>query len=221
MRSALEGGIPIPRCPMSDLPLFLAALVVAFLVPGPDMILMIQTGAARGRGPVLAAAGGLATARVAHVALSSLGLSALFATSPAAYDVVRYAGAAYLAFLGIKVLRSPGLGLPDGAAAVATVGGAAAAFRQGVFTSVLNPKAYLFASVLLPQFVRPEAGAVGLQFAALGAILVVCGAGFDLAFGFAGTGLGRLVRGNRLVERVQRWVFGAVLIGFGARLAAA
>jgi threonine/homoserine/homoserine lactone efflux protein len=205
---------------MSDLPLFLTALAVAFLVPGPDMILMIETGASRGRPHALATAAGLALARVGHVLLSAVGLAALFRASPIAFDLVRWAGAAYLAFLGVKILTGPSL-IPAEGDGTDVRGSLAAGFRRGLATSALNPKAYLFASVLLPQFVHPGAGAVGVQFALLGAILVGVGFAFDAGFGFAGTAVGRFARGHRLAERVQRWVFGTVLIGFGLRLAAA
>lgn len=205
---------------MSDLPLFLAALVVAFLVPGPDMILMIETGASRGRPHAVATAAGLALARVGHVTLSALGLAALFRASPLVFDLVRYAGAGYLAWIGFRILTGPSL-LPGDASPSDTRGTLAGAFRRGLATSVLNPKAYLFASVLLPQFVHPETGPVAPQFAALGAILLSVGLAFDLVFGLAGTAVGRFARDHRLVERAQRWVFGTVLIGFGLRLAAA
>lgn len=205
---------------MTDPALFLAALAVAFLVPGPDMMLVIQTGAARGRAHVAATAAGLGLARAGHVVLSAVGLAAVVAASPLAYEAIRWAGAAYLAFLGVKILRAPSL-LPGAAAGGPTGGPLAASVRRGLATSALNPKAYLFTSVLLPQFVDPAAGGVAVQFALLGAVLVAVGAGFDLVFGFAGGALGRLARGHGLVERVQRWVFGTVLIGFGLRLAAA
>lgn len=202
---------------MTDLPLFLAALAVAYLVPGPDMILVIETAARRGRRPALAVALGLAAARAGHVTLSGLGLAGLIAASPLAFAVVRWAGAAYLAGIGVKILTAPAL-IPQGGP-VAADGALTAAFRRGLATNALNPKAILFTSVLLPQFADPSAGAVGMQFAALGAILVAVGFAFDLAYGAAGTAIGRFVRGHRLVARVQQWLFGGILIAFSARLA--
>ncbi len=151
--------------------------------------------------------------------LSAVGLSALIAASPLAYDLVRWGGAAWLAVLGIRILRAPSL-LPGDAGESATGGSLAVAARRGFATNALNPKALLFASILLPQFVSPDAGGVALQFAGLGVILVAMGIAADLGAGFAGQAFGRFLRGHRLVERVQRWVFGAILIGFGLRLAA-
>ncbi len=204
---------------MSSLPLFLAALAVAYLVPGPDMILMIQTGASRGRAAVIATVAGLAAARSGHVLLSALGLSALIAASPVAYDLVRWGGAIWLAWIGVKILTAPSL-LAEETTDRPVGGSLAAAARRGFATNALNPKALLFASVLLPQFVTPGAGGIALQFAGLGAILVTMGLAADLAAGFAGRAFGRFLRGHRLVARVQQWVFGAILIGFGLRLAA-
>lgn len=204
---------------MTSLSFFMAALAVAYLVPGPDMILMIQTGAARGRAHVLATAAGLATARAGHVALSAVGLSALIAASPLAYDVVRWGGAAWLAWIGVKILTAPSL-LPEAVDGRPVAGSLAASARRGFATNALNPKALLFASVLLPQFVSPANGQMGAQFLLLGSLVVATGIAADLLAGFAGTAFGRFVRGHRLVERVQRWVFGGILIGFGLRLAA-
>ncbi|MCY1305082.1 Leucine efflux protein [compost metagenome] len=93
------------------------------------------------------------------------------------------------------------------------------ALLRGLLTNLLNPKALLFCSVLLPQFVDPAAGPLGLQFALLGGVLVAVGLAFDSAYALAGEGLGRWLGRRPLVQRVQQWLFGVVLVGFGARLA--
>lgn len=198
-------------------PLFVTALAVVYLIPGPDMILVLQTGATRGRVEALRVAGGLALARALHVALSAIGLAALIQTSDLAYEAVRYAGAVYLVWLGVKLLRAPSLGLPaEGSDASAMAG---AAFRTGLFTNLMNPKALLFCSVLLPQFVHPQAGPAAPQFAILGALLVATGFLFDALFANVGHRIGAFVSGHRLAERMQQWLFGSLLIGFGLRLA--
>ena len=91
---------------MTELWLFLVALSVAYLLPGPDMILLLQTGARQGRGAALATAIGLGIVRGCHVALAALGLAALFKAAPWTFEVVRLAGAAYLLWIGIQCLRS-------------------------------------------------------------------------------------------------------------------
>ena len=91
---------------MAGLWLFFMALAVVYLLPGPDMILLLQTGARQGKGAALATAVGLAIARACHVALAALGLAALFKAAPWTFDVVRLAGAAYLLWIGVQCLRT-------------------------------------------------------------------------------------------------------------------
>ena len=207
---------------MPELWMFVGALAVAYLVPGPDMVLLLQTGAVQGRPQALATAIGLAMARAAHVALAALGLATLLRTAPMAFEIVRLAGAAYLVWLGVGILRAPSL-LPERMAGPA--GGTArsyrAAIRRGLLTNLLNPKALLFCSVLLPQFVRPEFGGMAGQFLLLGLILVGVGIAFDLLYAVAGATAGRWVARHAMLQTLQRWSFASLLIGFGARLALA
>src|SRR6201991_1039759 len=170
------------------LAVYVAALFVVYAVPGPDMALVLQTSIGRGVRSGFAAAGGLGLARATHVTLSACGVAALLRSAPWLYDVVRYGGAVYLAWVGIQIFRSPVFALPDGTTAATSAGAAAsiesrplrAAFVKGLLTNLLNPKALLFCSVLLPQFVRPEAGPVALQMLELGLVLLAIGACFDV-----------------------------------------
>ncbi|OLP56366.1 lysine transporter LysE [Rhizobium rhizosphaerae] len=205
---------------MADLSVFIGALAVAYLVPGPDMVLILQTGALQGRVRALAVAIGLALARAVHVFLAVVGLAALLSASPWAFEIVRVAGAAYLIWLGVGILRSRSL-LPEGVVLPASDNGRSwsAAMRRGLLTNLLNPKALLFCSVLLPQFIRPENGSVPGQFLLLGMILVAVGLVFDLVYAGAGAMLGRWIALHPLVQLLQRWVFAALLIGFGVSLA--
>lgn len=198
-------------------PLFVTALAVVYLVPGPDMILVLQTAATRGRAAALSVAGGLALARGLHVALSAIGLAALIQASDLAFEAVRYAGAAYLVLLGVRLLRAPSLGLSANTGDAPAMAGAG--FRAGLLTNLMNPKALLFCSVLLPQFVHPDAGPTAPQFAVLGALLVATGFLFDAVFASLGLRIGAFVSGHRLAERLQQWLFGSLLIAFGVRLA--
>lgn len=203
-----------------DFWMFAGALAVAYLVPGPDMVLILQTSLLKGRMQALAVAAGLALARATHVLLAAAGLAALLRTMPAAFDVVRGVGAAYLMWLGVGILRSsspsPGLSGPE-----ASDGGRSwlRAALRGLLTNLLNPKALLFCSVLLPQFVRPENGSVSGQFAMLGTILVAIGLLFDIAYAGAGATLDRWAGRRPLVQGLQRWAFATLLVGFGLRLA--
>ncbi|WP_312998270.1 LysE family translocator [Achromobacter animicus] len=203
---------------MADMALFLGALLIVYVVPGPDMILLLETGLLRGRGQALAVAAGLAIARAAHVTLAALGLAALFKTHPWAFDAARTVGGCYLVWLGIRLLRAP-LAIPplDGEAAPRHAGWGPA-LMSGVLTNVLNPKALLFCSVLLPQFVSPEGGPIGQQFAVLGVILVGLGLTFDVLCALAGGAVCRWMSASPRAQKVQSLVFGTALIGFGLRL---
>ncbi|UVK88450.1 LysE family translocator [Pseudomonas sp. B21-051] len=203
---------------MTSFWLFFLALAVVFLLPGPDMILLLQTGARQGRGAALATAVGLAIARGCHVALAALGLAALFKAAPWTFDLVRLAGAAYLLWIGIQCLRSSLLPNLHTAAVTDTQGQWSEAIRRGLLTNLLNPKALLFCSVLLPQFIVNDGAAVLTQFATLGGLLVGIGLLFDSAYALTGAALGRWLQHSPTAQRVQQWLFGSLLIGFAVRL---
>lgn len=200
--------------------LFLVALATVYLLPGPDMLLVIQTGSLHGRPQAVATALGLATARGLHVLLAALGLATLFDTLPWAFDIVRYAGAAYLCWLGFHLLRSPGDSDPTPCEQRLCSKRHGLAWRRGLLTNLLNPKSLLFCSVLLPQFVHPGASSVLSQFALLGTLLVALGLLFDIGYATLGSGLRSWFTVSPSKARLQRWIFGSLLIGFGLRLAA-
>jgi len=204
---------------MENLALFILALSMVLLMPGPDMILLLQTGARQGRAKALATASGLAIARGCHVALAALGLATLFKVSPWTFEVVRIVGAAYLLWLGLKMFKP---GVMSGASA-GTSGESIISWRtailRGLLTNLLNPKALLFCSVLLPQFIDANAGSVAGQFAQLGVILVLIGLSFDSVYAMAGGWIGRWLARNATAQRIQQWLFGSLLIGFAVRLA--
>lgn len=212
------------------LAVYIAALFVVYAVPGPDMALVLQTSIGRGVRSGFAAAGGLGLARATHVTLSACGVAALLRNAPWLYDVVRYGGAVYLAWVGIQIFRSPVFALPDGKGAVDTTRAAKnaaasgesrplrAAFVKGLLTNLLNPKALLFCSVLLPQFVRPQAGPVALQMVELGLVLLAIGACFDAMYAIGSARIANWMRAHPLAQTLQRWTFSAALIGFALRL---
>ena len=203
---------------MASLWLFFLALAVVFLLPGPDMILLLQTGARQGRGAALATAIGLGIARGCHVALAALGLAALFKAAPWTFEVVRLAGAAYLLWIGIQCLRSTLVPNLNGGDVAQTQGQWREAVRRGLLTNLLNPKALLFCSVLLPQFIVADGAPVLTQFAMLGVLLVGVGLLFDSAYALTGAALGRWLQHSPTAQRVQQWMFGSLLIGFALRL---
>ncbi|AYY57282.1 LysE family translocator [Burkholderia multivorans] len=196
--------------------IYLAALAAIYAVPGPDMALVLQTSIGRGVRPGIAAAAGLSLSRSAHVTLSACGVAALIRSAPWLYEAIRYGGALYLGYVAIQVFRSPVFDVGNGDAAAA--GELRQSFVKGLLTNLLNPKALLFCSVLLPQFVRPEAGPVVWQMFALGALLVAAGVCFDLACVFGASRIAAWMRAHPLAQTVQRWTFSAALLGFALRL---
>ncbi|MBU9615896.1 LysE family translocator [Burkholderia multivorans] len=196
--------------------IYLAALAAIYAVPGPDMALVLQTSIGRGVRPGIAAAAGLSLSRSAHVTLSACGVAALIRSAPWLYEAIRYGGALYLGYVAIQVFRSPVFDVGNGDAAAA--GELRQSFVKGLLTNLLNPKALLFCSVLLPQFVRPETGPVVWQMFALGALLVAAGVCFDLACVFGASRIAAWMRAHPLAQTVQRWTFSAALLGFALRL---
>jgi threonine/homoserine/homoserine lactone efflux protein len=198
---------------------FIGALAVVYALPGPDMALILQTSSTRSLKHGLSTAAGLAIARSLHVTLSALGVAALLRSAPWLYDGVRIAGALYLAYIAIQIFRSPAFGLDDNNNTTSkTRPTLRAAMSKGVLSSLLNPKALLFCSVLLPQFVRPEAGAVWSQVAELGVVLVVIGAVFDTTLAFSAVRISGWLRSHPRAQVVQRWTFSAALLAFALRL---
>ena len=198
---------------------FIGALAVVYALPGPDMALILQTSSTRGLKHGLSTAAGLAIARSLHVTLSALGVAALLRSAPWFYDGVRIAGALYLAYIAIQIFRSPAFGLDDNNnTASKTHPTLHAAMSKGVLSSLLNPKALLFCSVLLPQFVHPEAGAVWSQVLELGVVLVAIGAVFDTTLAFSAVRISGWLRSHPRAQVVQRWTFSAALLAFALRL---
>ncbi|PHS60443.1 MAG: lysine transporter LysE [Alcanivorax sp.] len=205
---------------MAHLETFIGALVVAYLVPGPDLVLVLETASVRGRAQGLATAAGLAVARGAHVVMAAAGLAALLKTSPWVFELVRWIGVLYLVWLGIRIGRSASWSLED---SVATPGSPPRAYRsaawRGLLTNFTNPKSLLFCSVLLPQFIDIGNGSVASQFLLLGTILVGLGVLFDLFYIAGGRALGLWMQHRPWAQRLQRGLFATLLIGFALRLA--
>jgi threonine/homoserine/homoserine lactone efflux protein len=182
------------------------------VVPGPSVLYIVGTSLEGGRAAGLVSMLGVEAGAFVHVAAAALGLSALLASSAVAFSIVRYAGAAYLVYLGVQRLRRRGAeAVPE------TSGGRPRArlFRQGVVVNVLNPKTALFLLAFLPQFVDPSRGPVAAQVLALGivflALAVLSDGAYALLAGGLGERLGRSARTRRRLERAS----GGVYIGLG------
>jgi threonine/homoserine/homoserine lactone efflux protein len=202
--------------------LFYATQISLAITPGPDWLYVMSRGVAGGRRSALVSVGGICSGYLADSVLVALGLAALLQSSDAAFEIVRYGGAAYLIYLGARMILSKGMGLRP--CADADEGGdgepaGAVVFRQGFLTAVLNPKGLLLFLSLLPQFVTPSAAfPVGVQLLVLGVVHTVNCA---IVYGAVGIGAGRLgeILKRRLgLARVIRWLAGSVLIALGLRL---
>lgn len=201
---------------LSLLALYIGTLLMIYALPGPDMALVLQTSAARGVRPGMATAAGLGLARATHVTLSACGLAALLKSAPWLYHAVRIVGAAYLVWIAIQIFRSPPFHMQvEGGPAPRAL---KAAVLRGFLGNMLNPKALLFCSVFLPQFISPAAGAVWMQMLVLGGLLVLVGIVFDLALVFGAVQLGRWLKSHPRAQTVQRWAFSSVLMAFALRL---
>jgi len=156
--------------------LFLAAASLIAVSPGPGIFYVAARTLAGGRGEGLASSLGTAIGGLFHVVAGAAGVSALMMASAEAFTVLKFAGALYLVWLGIKTLREARLAGPVSEARV----GAARAFREGIVVEALNPKTAAFFLAFLPQFVDPAAGAVWLQFLGLGLVSVTLNTAVDI-----------------------------------------
>ncbi|MEO0362640.1 MAG: LysE family translocator [Pseudomonadota bacterium] len=187
---------------------FVGAAVILFVTPGPNMTFAVACGLSGGPRAGAAAGAGAATGLAVHVALTAGGASALLLASPAAYEALRWLGAAYLVWLAVASWRAGDdlerrLGRSD----------PWRAWRRGLLTCLLNPKAALFMLALLPQFADPSIGPLWPQLLLFGAIATLFGLLFDSAYGlFAGVVSSRLKPASRLLNRVGAVVFGGLAI---------
>jgi len=158
---------------LSTLVLFAAACAVLAATPGPDMLLVASRSISQGRTAGFLTYAGIAVGIYCHALATALGLSQLFVSVPIAYEIVRWAGCAYLLYLSWKAIRSEGSGFSP----TASLGRRSTLrmFVEGLATNLLNPKVALFTLALLPQFLRPEAGAIVLQAFVLATVLNVIG----------------------------------------------
>ena len=195
---------------------YLAVVTLLMLTPGPDMLFVLASGIRGGSRAGFVAAVGVAVGETVHLLAAAAGLAAVFRAAPALYALVRFAGAAYLLWLGVRTLRARGGGVAEGRNGAA---GARRAFWRGVLTNVLNPKMALFTLALLPQFVDPSRGRVPAQLLVLGACFVALEIVVDGTVGLAaGRVRGVLVRRPRAARGVEV-ASGSVFLGLGAKLA--
>ncbi len=198
--------------------LFLTAALLLAIAPGPGMLYVLARSLAGGRREGVLSSLGTFVGGTVHVLAAAAGVSVILARSAVAFATVKYAGAVYLCFLGIRMImdsRRDSNSLPAN-----TVARARNPFWQGIATEVLNPKTALFFLSFIPQFVNRESGHVFSQFLLLGTISVTLNTSADLVVTMFAGPLGNRIRSSSKFRRTQRTATGAIMIGLGTYLAA-
>ena len=201
--------------------LFLTAALLLAIAPGPGMLYVLARSLAGGKRDGVLSALGTFFGGMVHVFAAGLGISIVLAKSALAFATVKYAGAAYLGFMGVRMILDA---RRDGAVTMTAPDAEAAKparnpLWQGVATEGLNPKTALFFLSFIPQFVNRGAGHVFVQFILLGTISVVLNTTADLIVIALAGPLGAIIRSSATFRRRQRTVTGAILIGLGTYLA--
>ena len=188
------------------------ASLALLVIPGPAVLYIINRSVADGRNVALAAVAGLEIGNFMHVIAATVGLSAVIATSAAAFSAVKWIGAGYLIYIGIRTLATK----PQAVNQLNDPMSRRRAFTQGIVVNTFNPKVALFFLSFLPQFIDANRGSAALQSLVLGSTFVVLGCISDSLFAILASALrGTLLRGKSL-PFVQRYVAGSVFIALGA-----
>ena len=198
--------------PLSSLLLFVGAALALLLVPGPAVLYITTRSMTQGRRAGLVSALGVATGSAVHVIAAALGLSALLASSAVAFSAVKWAGAGYLVWLGVRRIFSRET---TGAASATPKASLGALYRQGVLVNMLNPKTALFFLAFLPQFVDPARGGAVPQILLLGLLFSFMGLATDSLYALGADRAASVLRRSPRASRSGRYVSGGVYIGLG------
>jgi len=203
---------------ISHLPIILLAALILLLTPGPAVLYIIARSLDQGRLAGFISVLSIETGNFVHVLAATLGLSVLLASSPLAFSIIKYLGAAYLVYLGIRRLLVKESATQAEAARSDSLG---KIYRQGVTVAVLNPKTALFFIAFLPQFVDSTRGSVALQLLTLGCLFVLMAVCTDSAYSFLAGTAGRWLKGAPAFLRFERYVAGGIYIALGILAATA
>jgi len=203
---------------LPNLPVFLLAALILLLTPGPAVLYIIARSMDQGRLAGLVSVLSIETGNSVHVLAATFGLSAILLSSALAFTVVKYLGAAYLIYLGLRRLlarepeREIGSVQPQSLRRI---------YSQGVLVATLNPKTALFFLAFLPQFVDPSIGSLPLQLLALGGLFVAMAICTDGMYALLASAAGGWLKRNRSILRADRYLVGSVYIGLGLTAALA
>jgi threonine/homoserine/homoserine lactone efflux protein len=203
---------------LPNLPVFLLAALILLLTPGPAVLYIVARSLDQGRLAGFVSVLSIEVGNLVHVLAATLGLSAILVSSALAFSIVKYLGAAYLIYLGLRRLlthEAVHQPTPFQRQRLRRI------FRQGVLVAILNPKTALFFFAFLPQFVDSSKGAVALQLFTLGCMFVTMAIVTDGLYALLAGTAGRWLKGTRTFLRVERYVVGSVYIGLGLTAALA
>lgn len=193
------------------------AIVLGFVfIPGPATMLTVARATTSGAKVGIATGAGITVGDLIHTMFAVVGISAIIAASAAMFSIIKYAGAAYLFYLGVKAILAKTSSFVGGDEKPVT---AFQAFRQGIFAEVLNPKASLFFLAFLPQFVRPDNGAVFIQLSILGTLFALLGFVSTIVFAVGAGGIGGFLRRHPAIAKWQGKFVGTIYCALGVRLA--
>ena len=196
--------------------LFVLATLTLNVTPGPDMLYVIARGSGQGRSAGVVSALGIAAGLLAHTLLVACGIAGMLLTAPAAFEVIKYAGAVYLVYLGVRALASRRRAEDDPRVAQSGLG---SVFIQGALTNLLNPKVALFFLAFLPQFVDGSRGPVAPQILALGLLFNLLGTAVNIVVALMASFAGGRFKSRVGDSTALRWLTAGALIGLGVRLA--
>lgn len=200
---------------MAELSAFILVVCGLFLIPGPAVLLLLTRSAHEGTKTGFITGLGIATGDFLHVLVAAVGISAILMTSPAAFTIIKIAGAAYLIYMGIQalVVKASSIQTPDVVQASLLK-----VYRHGLFVEALNPKTALFFLALFPQFVHPESGSIVTQFLLLGIIFVALTISYTTMLAlFTGTIRHFIIRGSGINKWGQK-ALGLLYIGLGLQV---
>ena len=193
-------------------------IVLGFVfIPGPATMLTMARASTSGVRVGIATGAGITAGDILHTVLAVIGISAIIATSAVLFSVIKYLGAAYLIYLGLKAILEKAPLDPSGQGRIRIT--AATAFRQAILAELLNPKTALFFLAFLPQFVDPARGNVMVQLMTLGVLFAFIGFFSTIVFSLAAGGVGTYLRRNPKVLRWQGRVVGGIYCALGLRIA--
>lgn len=194
------------------LPIFILAALTLLLTPGPAVLYIVARSMDQGRVAGLVSVLSVEIGNFVHVLATTLGLSALLFSSATAFNIVKYLGAAYLVYLGLKRILRPETPLTEASLEKQSLG---RIFSQGIVVAILNPKTALFFLAFLPQFVDPAQGNVAWQLFSLGSIFVAMAVFTDGLYALLAGSAGQVLKKTPAFLKADRYLVGGIYVGLG------